>query len=76
MSGVECLEIELETLEIYKDQLLPIVDRLCRLEGRPKRSTLPSEPTVQLKISGPARFWYWRGPPNIDNRNHAAHEGE
>lgn len=75
MSEVECLEIELETLDIYKDQLLPIVDCLCRLEGRPKRSTLPSEPTIQLKISGPARFWYWSGPPDIDNKKHIAHEG-
>ena len=72
LGGVGEFRLELETLERNRDQLDNIVDRLRRLEGKPKLADpcgSDRQTTSTFRIKSPPRVWHWSRSSKLDNKD-------
>ncbi len=77
LRSTQVLKLELETLDYKADQLMPIVERLSRLESRESETHIVDgiPTTTRFILQGDPEVQTWRGPSNIDGQVHRPYRG-
>ncbi|KAK3112785.1 hypothetical protein LTR53_010582 [Teratosphaeriaceae sp. CCFEE 6253] len=78
LRSTHIFKLELETLDYKLDQLLPIVERLKRLESQEFETHLvDGKPTgTQFVLSDTEHRFTWDGPANLNNETFDPYEGK
>lgn len=78
LRSTQVLTLELETLDYKVGQLMPIVERLKRLESNEYATHLIEGGPAQTKfvLTGEPEIFNWTGPSNIDGHDHEPYQGK